>query len=233
MKINNIKFREVAKDRWFYDQWQYSMTFCLQEATCLRDLDHKSIDQTLENRRKWRQIQQQRWQRGQTILVNTLNFQDITEQISQDLHAVADMLLNSQCKFKSVVSINTAWIYTNDLKLLKQLSNLSCIKHVGFSQAVIKRSRNVILLKNSQYHHRSYFRMQKLTGQQKQTLVKFLENHQSFVRLSPSLENWLMDGFLRTQDYFFVDHKDIGWLTMLSLVSPNSIRKTMQIEQDK
>ena len=233
MKINNLKFGEVVKDRWFYDQWQYSMTFHLPEASCLRDLDHEAINMTLENRRQWRQIHQQRWQRGQTILVHMPRFNDITNDVIDDLHTVASTLLNHNEQFKLVVSINTAWVYTNDTKLLKQLSHLPCVKDQKFTKAVINRPRDVVVLKNSKHNHRSYFRRKKMTLQEKHTLVQFLQNHQDFVRLSPSLLEWMDNRFLWSQDYFFIDYTGASWLTMLSLVCPNIIRKTMQIKQAK
>jgi hypothetical protein len=226
-------FREVIRDRYYYDQWQYGMTFYLPEASCLRELDHEAIEVTLEGRRRWRQIQQQRWQRGQTILASTRQYHEITNKISDDLHVVARVLIENSNKFKIVVSINTVWIYTNEQDLLTKLADLSCIKEISFTEAVIKKPRNVILLKKPKHTHRSYFRHKKITQQQKHTLVQFLENHQNFVRLSPSLLDWMDNRFFRAQDYFFVDHTGVNWLTMLSLVCPDIIRKTMQIEQAK
>jgi hypothetical protein len=49
------------------------------------------------------------------------------------------------------------------------------------------------------------------------------------VRLSPALKSWISQSFNRTQDYFFVDHDSLTWLTMLSLVQPGIVRKTMHI----
>jgi hypothetical protein len=104
---------------------------------------------------------------------------------------------------------------------------------MSFTEAVINKPRDVVLLKNPKHTHRSYFRYKKITQQQKHNLVKFLENQQNFVRLSPSLLDWLDNRFFRSQDYFFIDHDGVNWLTMLSLVCPDIIRKTMQIEQAK
>jgi exopolyphosphatase/guanosine-5'-triphosphate,3'-diphosphate pyrophosphatase len=47
--------------------------------------------------------------------------------------------------------------------------------------------------------------------------------------LPAALEAWLDDPFLRTQDYFFVDHDSEAWPTMLALVQPGVIRKTLAI----
>jgi hypothetical protein len=228
-----MQFKPVARDRLYYDRWLYGMSFYLPEVSCLRELNHEAIDQTLNSRRRWRQIQQQRWQRGQTILVNTLRYQDITEQMCNNLHRVAAVLLEHVDQFKLVVSINTAWIYTNSQDLLQQLADLPCVADATYTQAKINKPRDVVVLQNSKYNYRSYFRSKKLSLQQKKTLVQFLENHQKFVRISPSLEQWTDNMFFRSQDYFFIDHKDMSWLTMLSLVCPNIIRKTMQIQQAK
>jgi hypothetical protein len=52
---------------------------------------------------------------------------------------------------------------------------------------------------------------------------------QDEVRISPALAEWVDTPFNRTQDYFFVDYNAETWLTMLSLVRPGLIRKTVQI----
>ena len=44
---------------------------------------------------------------------------------------------------------------------------------------------------------------------------------------------WVQEPFTRLQDYYFVDHDSLQWLTLVSLVSPGLIRKTMQILTDK
>ena len=49
------------------------------------------------------------------------------------------------------------------------------------------------------------------------------------MRLAPSLVSWMDQPYLRTQDYFFVDHDSEAWPTMLALVQPGVIRKTQQI----
>jgi hypothetical protein len=71
--------------------------------------------------------------------------------------------------------------------------------------------------------------MIKITDEQKNALKNFLKNQQESARLSPALAHWITISFNRTQDYFFIDHSEMSWLTMLGLVRPGLIRKTMQI----
>jgi hypothetical protein len=77
------------------------------------------------------------------------------------------------------------------------------------------------------------FKIAKITSQQKDMLINFLNNQQSSIRIGPALATWITSAFYRTQDYFFVDHDEMSWLTMLSLVHPGLIRKTQQIIQAK
>jgi PII-like signaling protein len=231
---STMKFRPVNKDRLYYDCWQYCMSFFVPEASALRDLNHDAIDEIIRARRQWRQITKQRWEKnGTKILTNMMRRQEITDQNVEDLHAVT-RVLESATDFKTVVSINTIWVYSNDLNLFQQLQDLPFVIDVVYTEAKIHRPRDTVVLKKTNHTQRTYFCSVKLTWQEKQHLVNFLENSSGAVRSSPSLMNWLAEeGYLRTQDYFFVDHNETSWLTMLNLVRPGLIRKTMQIHKAK
>ena len=68
-----------------------------------------------------------------------------------------------------------------------------------------------------------------MSQDQKDQLRSFLFNQHGHVRLSPALHEWLAHSYTATQDYFFVDYNSANWITMLALVQPGLIRKTMQI----
>jgi hypothetical protein len=72
-----------------------------------------------------------------------------------------------------------------------------------------------------------------LSAQEKQQLVDFLKTQQDFVRISPAMIQWINQPFIRLQGHYFVDHDSPQWLTLISLVCPGIIRKTMQILADK
>lgn len=229
--MSNQQFKAVKKDRLFYDRFEYCIGFHLDEVSCLRVLDHEIIDDFIERRRQWSEIAQQRWvnhrQQYGTILGKTLR--RITEKTQEDLHALADVLLATPFKFKLVVSVYQGYVYTNDLELIDRLDAMPQLNYKTYTQAEIHRPKNTIKLKNSLYPFRSYFRNIKLTSQQKDNLMDFLYAQRDHVRVSPALQRWIDQPFNRTQDYFFVDHTSESWLTMLSLVQPGIIRKTMHI----
>ena len=229
-------FKLVIKDRLFYNRFEYAIGFHLDEVSCLRELDHGYIDSMIQRRIAWREIAQQR-------VVGTINSsvfgkqpysmisrrsKQITEKTVSDLHQLADVLLTTSADFKLVVSVSNAHVYTNDRTLINQLSDLSGVTQKDYSRAVVCRPKDTIQLKNPRHQFRSYIKRTKLTDEQKIHLKNFLAN-QPAVRISPALATWIDSAFHRTQDYFFIDHADIAWLTMLSLVRPGLIRKTMQI----
>lgn len=228
------QFKTVAKDRLFYDQFEYCIGFHLDEVSALRELDHVRIDDLIQRRKTWREVAQQRWIKGQrphgtvgTIL--THRWRDITDQTQADLHSLADVLLTTATSYKLVVSVDQGYVYTTDLALIDQLDTMPELRHKTYTQARIIRPKNTIQLKNPSHEYRTYFRAIKLSRQEKQVLIDFLQNQQSHTRMSPGLKNWVHDPFTRTQDYFFVDHSTQSWLSMLSLVRPGIIRKTLQI----
>jgi hypothetical protein len=190
----------------------------------------------IQRRIEWREISRQRivgtTRSGligkQPYSMISRRHKEITEKTCSDLHQLAEVLLTSTSDFKLVVSVNHAHVYTNDLTLIDQLGDLSGVAHQDYSRAVVCRPRDTIRLKNPRHQFRSYIKRIKLTDEQKTHLKNFLAN-QHTVRISPALATWINGVFHRTEDYFFIDHADMSWLTMLSLVRPGLIRKTMQI----
>lgn len=194
-------------------------------------LSHEHIDDMIARRQQWREIAQQRWVNGGRSFGTIMGrrFTEITQKTTEDLHTLAKVLLNTTADFKLVVSINQGHVYTNDLSLLQDLDDLTELSYKSYARAQVVRPRDTVQLKHPRHRFRSYFAMCKLTGQQKDNLMDFLHNQQSQVRVSPALQRWIDQPFNRTQDYFFVDHDTESWLTMLNLVAPGIIRKTMHI----
>lgn len=223
-------FRSIKKDRLFFDRFEFSLGFYLDEASCLRVLDHAHINDMIERRKQWREIAAQRWANSKNPgMILGRDWKEITETTVTNLHDLAELLLTAPKAFKLVVSVNQGHVYTNDLILINRLDRLPQLKHKTYGRAVIDRPKNTIQLKRPKHKFRSYFRLINLTVQQKDQLAGFLENQQTHVRLSPALREWTAMPFTRVQDYFFIDHETETWLTMLNLVVPGITRKTMHI----
>ena len=224
------QFKFAVKDRLFYDRFEYSIGFALDEVNCLRELSHDQIDTMIERRIAWREVAQQRWQKSNNTFGNILTRRrkEITEKTVEDLHALAEILLTATVDFKLVVTANHAHVYTNNVSLIDQLDQLECLRYKNYTRAIIDRPKDTIRLKNPQHQYRSYFKVVKMTEEQKRNLKNFLDGQEN-IRISPALASWFTVAFLRTGDYFFVDHDQMSWLTMLSLVRSGLVRKTLEI----
>ena len=215
----------MASDRLFYDHWQYCISFRLDEVNCLRySLDAEKINELLTRREMWRDRVRQRWPQNNFVRPH----EPITDTTREILYAFADFLKLSTDPYKMVISVNQCWIYSNSTNLLERIDRLPFVRNAKFTEAVIVRPKNTMALKNPQHQHRSYFRTVKLTEQERQHIMAFLQG-QDNVRASPALKAWMATPFNRTQDYFFVDYDSESWLTMLGLVRPRLIRKTVKI----
>jgi hypothetical protein len=92
----------------------------------------------------------------------------------------------------------------------------------------------------SKYAYRTYLRERKYTKDQRDMLANFLHSRRDTLRVSPALDEWVNGtfvGYIRnlsySRSYYFVDHDHPNEGTMLSLVLPGIVRKTMSIETTK
>jgi hypothetical protein len=215
----------VPSDRLFYDHWQYCIRFRLDEVNCLRySLDAEKIDELLTRREMWRERVRNRWPQNNFVRPHSA----ITDTTRETLYAFADFLRMATDPYKMVISVNQCWIYSNSVNLLERIDRLPFVRNTKFTESVIVRPKNTVALQNPRHQHRSYFRTVKLTAQERQQIMTFLQG-QDNVRISPALKQWMTTPFNRTQDYFFVDYDSESWLTMMGLVRPGLIRKTVQI----
>ena len=228
-----LKFKSVVKDRLFYDNYRYCISFYLAEVSALKTLDHAYINVIIDRRKLWREVAHQRIGGGvnvksrQTIV--SRRWKEITDDTVEDLHELADILIKTSIDHKFVTSVNHAYVYTNNITLFKRIVKLANIQDIGYSEAVINRPKDTIKLANPKYPYRSYLKSVKLSPKEKENIINFFSNQQDYMRISPALVKWLLTPYHRTQDYFFIDYDNESWLVMLGLVKPGLIRKTVNI----
>lgn len=219
----------TLRQRLWFDRYRWCASFWLVEASALRILDHDKIDQVIVVRRDWdRRLSNQpgSWW--------THNYRSISDQDLLNLHAACDILLTVQDKIKLMLSGSRVHVYTNHPGVERSLVKIPGISDLKIREAVDSQKPTGIYLKNPRHRHRSFFRNSKITSEQFGTLKNFL-NSQHDVRLGPALDHWVKYSgtYYRTQDYFFIDHDDVSMVTMLNLIIPGMIRKTLPIIADK
>ena len=212
----------------FYDQYRWCITINISEASCLRYLDADKFERAIINAKYW--AENDRW-----------TDRTWTRTKETALRETRDVLLAETTSFKTVVSFNTVSIYTNRRKLADRLVNLGNDEvHMRLvRQAVISKPAGVIQLQESKYAYRTYFRERRINLDQRDMLKNFLESRQDTLRVSPALSDWVNGnvGYILNLNYsrshYFVDHDHPNEGTMLSLVLPGIVRKTMPIETTK
>lgn len=231
-----LKFKQVAKDSLFYSRWQYCIAFHLAEVSALKTLDRDYINRVIERRKTYNEISRQRWSAvpiiGKSSSLKTIlarKKRDITDEIVENIHSLADTLIDTDIPFKLVTSIDQAWIYSNSKDLITTLSKNTALLEQQYTEAVITRPKNSIKLANPAHTHRSYFKSTKLSDKEKNSLITFFANQSENIRISPAFTSWLLTPYHRSQDYFFMDHNGEGWLVLLALIKPGLVRKTVDI----
>ena len=225
MITSNLKFNDTSKDRLFYNRYLYSVSCFLQEASALRNLSHRNIDRTIQYRMQYTHSALYRQHR---------NNQSIADEVSNNLHSFCDTLMEFEGDYKLVISCNWMAIYTDNLQLLDKIDQVNYIQQKYYRKAVVDRPMDTIALKNPTHTNRSYFKEKVFTSQQKETLNNFLLAQKDNIRIGPGLKGWFdRNNNPYSMSYFFIDHSSDQWITMLSLVHPGLIRKTVKIIQDK
>jgi hypothetical protein len=201
----------------------------ISEASCLRYLEPGRFEAAIRNAKHW--AENDKW---------TDRAWSITKETA--LRETREVLLTETTPFKTVVSFNTVSVYTNHRDLADRLVDLGndgvrlrLVRH-----AAITRPANVVQLRESPYAYRTYFKERKYTQEQRLMLVNFLNARKDTLHPCGALMSWLtgqFPGYILNLNYsrahYFVDHDHPNEGTMLSLVMPGIVRKTMPIETTK
>ena len=232
---------EVEKDRGslFYNQYEWSVRWNQRYISVLRDgLDEFKVEKAIANARYW---EQQRWKNTYRWSNTGRQEQDaffrseITPGVVADIHRARELLTGHQCKL--VISMDSISVYTSDTQLRDTL-----IDHGQKRGCVVVTHANVIyppdtvVLQNPQYKYRTYLRSREVSDENIEILKRWLEAQAGEIVASPGMKNFFKhrkSGYYYptnyTADYFYFDHNDERYPTMLRMVLPVAIRKTVCI----
>lgn len=222
-----LPFKDSHKDRFFYDKFEYCIRFFIEEASCLREINHEYVGKILDGRVQYKKDTNRFISRVPAMYQR--HSRPITEKTRERLHEIVEILTRTDSDYKSVVSSDNMWVYTNDLELITELDDLDYLLFKKYTRAVINRPRGTILVKRSKFDKRTHLKSVGLTTEQSDKLRIFFLRNQQEIRLSPGLEEWCRGAYRRTMDYYFFDYSDEGWIMMISLINPGLVGKTLTI----
>lgn len=219
---------------WF-GSYDYCARVYLPEAFMLRDLDHDYINR-VAGYRDYNRLRR------------------ATEPVSSiprfELHSMCDFLLGDQRPRKIVVTHDWLYLYFNDITLADDVKALDFLDagKIEISQYQQFGQAGAINLHDPKYAYRTYFRNINPSEEEYTRLRDYLLAQED-IALSPGLRMFFEyhDRYLensqnnvqnnrfqawrshRVQDYYFIDHDNPGIVSMLRLLYPRLIRKTLPI----
>lgn len=213
----------------FYKSYRWGVNWGQDEIAVLRySLDYNHVNMAFKRMQKHRELSYG--------FSGTLPWTKIISQETIDqVHKVRQFLLNAHCK--RVLSRDEITVYTNDIEFRDQLSKFICdniVGHVRITEAQVCYPDQSVQIREPQHKFRTYFKTRQLSKKTKNQLLQWLAAQGSDIRLGPALNAFVM-GYNNPwrldwlQDYYFIDHNDLGYSTMLNLLVPGTIRKTVSI----
>lgn len=211
------KFTKVDRNSLFYGQFKYQCKYHVPEASCLRKLDHDAINKVISHRNEW------------------TSGRRIGPTQAKSLHDICDQLTALTNPFKTMISGNWIYFYTNELLDIDVLAQGDLGKPLWgeISEVNITHSKGEIGLRNPQFNFRTFIREHRPSPQEITTLKSFVESAGSDLRASPGMLEFLKHSSRRVwlSDGYFFDHNEMSMATALALISPKLIRKTLPIVQ--
>lgn len=226
--LSNLKTKIVPRTNLWYGRYDHCLNFFLDEASCLRGLNHSHIDNILTIRSSW----------GRKMVSPTPGSWKgawkpikITDDMRAALHDICDRLASDPRDYKITIFGDWVYLYGSGRAVIDDIAQLA---YLDPTRMVLSRTQLIgqpgtVCVKNPKHAWRSYFRYLVQTPEQAQRLREFLSG-QSGIRLGPALKCWVNDNNWKNLiDYYFFDHDDQYILTMLALINPRLIRKTLPI----
>lgn len=218
----------------YWNKYKYCIQFKQQKASCLRDINN--LDASIETHKYWERQRQINSSYSRHTDSFTTAF---TTTVVNNLHLTADCIKQFSSDVKVVCSSwDTVHVYTNSETAIEAVELLSHVAVYSKKKADISIPTNTILLKDPKYKFRTYFKNRKLGKEGIKQLKSWLLSQGKEVELAPSLKYWVKTGGGRwardsdwTEDYWFVNHNIKSYESMIGMIAPGLVRKTMILQR--
>ena len=212
------KFHPVSRDRLFFDQYRYSICFRLKEASCLRATSSSEVLKNIA----WRNDSRRRWNQGKGA---------IDQELVAEIMHMWDKLNPTVNQIKFTVSFDRVHVYGNNPATLQHIAYQDYTTVYYAQEALVNRPRDVVVKKDPVFCLRTYFKDKVIELEKGKKLQHFLLSRTESYGLSNTFKthlarkyNWVV-----LSRHQWIEHNSMADLTMLSLVCPGIIRKTVPV----
>lgn len=243
----------VNRNSLYFNKYKYCIHISYPYLHAIRYKRHHDIDRFVDFRlmiQEKYEIEASLYRQGMSAaklpVVFRLNeLTHLVDEISRkDLHDLLDIIESIDADFRFTISCDEGYIYTNHLTPFDKIFSHTYAEYKGTREVQCDVPDGCIRVRNSTYKYRTYFSEQAMDFSQAEQLCAFLAS-QDQIRLSPSMQRWVNSkGQYNYVSYwkskmamlsgsYFVDHDDASFITLMSLISPIKVKKTLQIINDK
>lgn len=199
----------------------------MAEAHIVRRVDHAFVDSRVNRRNSLSDLYKVR--HGDHYIT------PISDQERANLHQYVDVLMSAITPYRTTVTGDWFYVYTNDLHLCEAIRKLPFVFGLRGTQVnQITVPPDSIVRKRSKYDYRTYFRSKRLSDDDQLALISLIEAQGSEVQVSPRMKWWLENQFhLNLWQGYFIDHNDPHLRVMIELIVPGGTKNTVSIVRDK
>lgn len=208
----------VSRDRLFFDQYRYCLRFKFAHSGRMRILNQYKVEQSCE------------WANHASTITGSY-VKPVSDAQLQNILLMIDTINAVSVPFKRIVYTEWQHFYTNDPGFFGQLTSVPEVQYVSYHEADVNQPRDTVILQHSDYAWRSYFRERWYSSEQLTLLCNFIVSRPQQFNITQNWRKRLSDRYCWITRSFFVDHHDAKDVTMLNLVLPGCVRKTMPIVQ--
>lgn len=216
----------VPRSSLYYSKYEYAIGFYMPDVHMVRHKSHNQIDSIFKNRedREYRTD----FRSWKSLYSAGLDLYGPTGDIYQ-LHEFLYFIENINTEYKIITQRHHGHLYTNDTNLFQEVSALEYLRITSYNK-VDPRPAGTLELKNPKHDYRTYFKNKRISNDEKEQLTKFLLN-QSDIRIGPGLLHFItqMPNYRYVQSNYFIDHNNIGLLTMIQMICPAILNEPLML----
>ncbi len=214
------KIQTEQRSDLYFNKWQYSIAIYQHRIGDIRGLNRAATLERIEFRKLSKFI-------GNSY----------SPDIVTNILATLEFFKGEQAPFKLTLSSNWAYVYSNDIDFISRFESQCPYAQVRFvKQAEVSEPRDVVMLKDTKYAYRTYFKSRWVEDHELVALDNFFTaQNEDNIKPCGSFKKFLKSNVMYRShwlaDHYFVDHNDPGYPLMINLLLTKSIRKTLPIVQ--
>lgn len=210
-----MKFNPEFRNSLYFGHYRFGIRCYVPDANLLRCLDHDMIDEVISYRNSKAVT---KWQKYH-----------ITESQAKNIHDLCDALLNTGVEYKKICHPDHLNLYSDDDSFLHGIAAHPGVLHCWAGEAQVTYPKGAVCHDKPTHGLRAYLKEGIVDDNKIQNLKNFFATYKERYRVSPAFAKVLRHSRRYIRSYYFIDILDQNDLLLLSLVSPELLRKTMPI----